>query len=290
MDTIQERDELLKLLNTYSNTIPNANTKRAYIRHNENMLLWLTKPLDSDVLLEYKGELLKAKLSKQTVNQSINAINWFCKLLNTIKGYRLIKLDTIALNRKHAKRPLTDDIVGFIQYEIEQRICNTRLEKYIRNRDLSIFHCLRHGLRRSEICGVLMGDIYPMREGGYKILIRGKGNDKERWLICSPSLNTAIGQSFDLETDMKTDWLNDRQWLLNRSLKPLTTDGLYHIVKSWFNASPHKWRHELVSGLLDKGVDLLTIAKVTGHSSIETLKHYDDRVDNDLIEVSKLIG
>ncbi len=65
--------------------------------------------------------------------------------------------------------------------------------------------------------------------------------------------------------------------------KRITTQAIYYLLKSRAkragvdNFSPHDIRRTFVSDLLEAGVDIATVARMAGHSSVDTTARYDRR-------------
>lgn len=138
------------------------------------------------------------------------------------------------------------------------------------------------GLRRDELVNINLGD-YDPTTGELRVLVAKRG--KER---IAPIVNGAA--------DHLADWLATRgnepgalfvaitrggrigagrmtaQAIYNMLIKRAAEAGIKHF-------SPHDLRRSFVSDLLDAGADIATVAKLAGHSSVNTTARYDRRPD-----------
>jgi site-specific recombinase XerD len=135
------------------------------------------------------------------------------------------------------------------------------------------------GLRRAEVVALDLADYHAEER---KLVIRGKGR-KERIAFINEGAVAAL-----------TDWLEARGgadgplfWPVNKGEKVvkrrLTTQAVYNILRKRADqggitqASPHDLRRTFVSNLLEKGVDISTVARMAGHASVQTTARYDRR-------------
>jgi site-specific recombinase XerD len=135
------------------------------------------------------------------------------------------------------------------------------------------------GLRRAEVVAL---DLADYRADNGQLVVRGKGR-KER-----------IAHLIEGATAALVDWLEARGassgplfWPVNKGDKVvkrrLTTQAIYNLLRKRAReagiaqASPHDLRRTFVSNLLDKGVDISTVARMAGHSNVQTTARYDRR-------------
>ena len=65
----------------------------------------------------------------------------------------------------------------------------------------------------------------------------------------------------------------------------LTAEGVYGMIRTRAlqagvpHISPHDFRRTLAGDLMDRGVDIATVADVLGHESLDTTRRYDRRGD-----------
>ena len=128
------------------------------------------------------------------------------------------------------------------------------------------------GLRISEALALSVADID--RRQLTILVARGKGN-KQRLVPLSPKL---------LE-ELRAWWRTHRhpQWIFpgKRSDRPLTANSVQRACQQAAaraglkpGVSPHTLRHTYATELLEAGIDLLTIQKILGHSSLRTTLLY----------------
>ena len=136
------------------------------------------------------------------------------------------------------------------------------------------------GLRREEVTKLELADY---DETNRKLLVHGK-RSKERAVYLAEGAVIALN-----------DWMNIR----GRNPGPIflavnkggnlvegnriTTQAIYYLLKSRATRagvdsfSPHDIRRTFVSDLLEAGVDIATVARMAGHSSVDTTARYDRR-------------
>lgn len=136
------------------------------------------------------------------------------------------------------------------------------------------------GLRRAELAALHLADIDT---DACTLIVRSGKGGKER-----------VIPMVDSTCDVLADWLvkrgNQPGALFNRILKgdTLTSDGLteqaiYTIFAERATAAgvksftPHDLRRTFAGDLLDSGADISTVAKLMGHSSVNTTARYDRR-------------
>ena len=139
--------------------------------------------------------------------------------------------------------------------------------------------CYACGLRRAEVVALDL-DALDRESGALKVL--GKGNRERTVYLTNGGLDAAL------------DWISERGEgsgpLLFRIRKGgavirerLTTQAVYDILKrrakkaEVADFTPHDCRRTLAGDLLDRGVDIATVAKLLGHSQIGTTAKYDRR-------------
>ncbi len=137
------------------------------------------------------------------------------------------------------------------------------------------------GVRRAELVTI---DRVDMDTDSGKIVIRGGKGGKDRTVYASNGALEALG-----------DWLavrgDDAGALFNPVNKGgrilhgrrMTAQAIYNLLaKRGKQAglpefSPHDLRRTFVGDLLDRGVDIATVAKLAGHSDVKTTARYDRR-------------
>jgi site-specific recombinase XerD len=136
------------------------------------------------------------------------------------------------------------------------------------------------GLRREEVTKL---DLADYDDNNKKFVVHGK-RSKERAVYLADGAVSAL-----------QDWLkvrgNDPGPIfleINRGSnlvpeKRLTTQAIYHLLKSRAKRagverfSPHDIRRTFISDLLEAGVDIAIVARMAGHSSVDTTARYDRR-------------
>jgi site-specific recombinase XerD len=128
------------------------------------------------------------------------------------------------------------------------------------------------GLRRSEVCGLNVGDVDFMA-GTARVF--GKGS-KERVV---PVGNTALGYLRDYLKGRPSR--GDSPVFVNARGGRLSGSGLALIVNKWMRASgshktatPHSFRHSFATHLLNAGADIREVQQMLGHKDLKATQVY----------------
>ena len=133
---------------------------------------------------------------------------------------------------------------------------------------------LNCGIRRSELVGLNMTDVYEDR-----IRVVGKGN-KERLVYFGSACRKAIDAY--LPERQKKVLTDNRALFGSRNGNRISTDAVHALVKKALlqagldatQFSAHKLRHTAATMMLSGGVDVKTVQEVLGHENLNTTQIY----------------
>ena len=133
---------------------------------------------------------------------------------------------------------------------------------------------LNCGIRRSELVGLNMTDVYEDR-----IRVVGKGN-KERFVYFGTACRKAI-EAY-LEERNKIVLTDNRALFGSRDRNRISVSAVHRLVKKALlqagldpdQFSAHKLRHTAATMMLSGGVDVKTVQEVLGHENLNTTQIY----------------
>jgi site-specific recombinase XerD len=225
------------------------------------------------------------RLKPQSRNQRLAAIRSFFKYISPQVPQMAATVGQVLAIKG---RKTSQDLVHFLTpQEVKALLVCQNLDTWIGRRDHNlILLAIETGLRLSEILLLTWQDIHIAGHYGYVRCV-GKGR-KEREVILSREMSRIL-KSWERETSqlspagfifpnifgesMSSDLF---QWLLKKYARQAEKHCLSLKDKK---VSPHVLRHTAAMNLRNAGVDLLTIASMLGHKSIETTQVYLE-VDN----------
>lgn len=133
---------------------------------------------------------------------------------------------------------------------------------------------LNCGIRRSELVGLNMTDVYEDR-----LRVVGKGN-KERFVYFGVACRKALDAYLPIR--QKQVLTDNRALFGSRNGNRISTDAVHALVKKAFlkagldatQFSAHKLRHTAATMMLSGGVDVKTVQEVLGHENLNTTQIY----------------
>jgi len=258
-------------------------TKRAYARALAHFGAWHAgqgRPaLRKAVVMAYRQHLLDLGFAPATVNQRLAAIRKLAAeavdngFLDPTLAAGIARVPGVRDERLPAGRALSPGEIAAMF-----RACAVDASP-AGARDAALLALLRMGLRRAEIAGLDLDDL-DLEAG--TVTVDGKGR-KQRAVPLAPGALDALAA-----------WLEVRGAGPGALLLAVNKGG--RIVPHGIGAgavykalakragqagvkklSPHDWRRTFVGDLLDAGADLAVVARLAGHSNVQTTARYDRR-------------
>jgi integrase/recombinase XerD len=221
----------------------------------------LDDPLTRVDIQQYITHLTNIGHKASSVNLAFNAIRGFAKWSNqelAITKIRVVKPTPIL---QRTPKSLERNERNQMLRKVEQR----------RNkRDTAIVTMLLYcGLRVGELIALNIKDV-ELKRGGVVHVNQGKGN-KERQVPMPVEVRNRLEEYLEERPGYSED---DPLYLSNRRER-ISVRTVEHMLKQLGDDfHPHRCRHAFVRGLLDQGVDLVTVAKLAGHSDLNVTRSY----------------
>lgn len=232
-----------KTVQTYSD---NLHAFAKYAKANCEHKRWseiTKKEIDQYVIF-----LVEAGMKPASIKQHISTLRTFYKTCMAMGA----KIENPA---RYVSTPkLADPAPKIIEKEAIQKALNSNLNSAVSKAIISII--FETGIRLQELLDLKPEDINPMN---HAIMIHGKGN-KERTVYYGPLTERFFGA-----------WEYGKY--TQRDVRHIVFDAL----KPCSNApqlSPHALRHTYASELINNGMSIETIAKLLGHTHIQTTEIY----------------
>lgn len=253
------------LVQLFVTTKRSANTQAQY-SHSVTMLLGFTgKPLDATTLqdaVNYHEWLKTQYKSAHSVKLHINVAKALCAF-----G---VKLNYLRTNVFAVIKPDATPEVTHKRILTEEQVLKL-IDAPKRQRDKLLLRLIyAAGLRVSEVCGLVWGDLLP---NGVLHIRMGKGQ-KERFVTLSDRMIERLNEHRDSAAD-------DSPMFKSQKGSRLDESQVHRIVKAAAesagisaDASAHWLRHSHASHSLDRGASLVTVRDTLGHSSIATTNKY----------------
>lgn len=228
---------------------------------------------------------LRARLIEQyspaTVNRTLSAVRgvlkeaWRLGQMTAEEHQRAVDVRNVSAEALPAGRELA-------QSEISALVDVCRADNSpLGPRDIAILGLLYTcGLRRAEVVALDIADFEP--ESGRLQVRAGKGRKQRTVYAQGSALRSLLG------------WIKLRGWTDGPLFLPLLKSGrivarrlspqtIYDVLRKRAlqsgvkDFSPHDFRRTFVGDMLERGVDIATVANIAGHASVDTTRRYDRR-------------
>ncbi|WP_394138494.1 tyrosine-type recombinase/integrase [Cytobacillus oceanisediminis] len=258
-----------------------AKTIESYVNDIKGFQSYLQEKLkDIPVLsrfsfVRYKEHLIKEGYAVSTINKKINSLKVYNDFLRT-QG--VVKESCIQLKRDRIKIAAgSEDSVDALSDEQVEKLLffvQNRNKVSIRNK-LIVYLLLYTGVRVSELVGIKIAD-FDFLTSHLKII--GKGGKRREIGLREDVLQ--LVRHYMKEERSESVFHHSDYLLVSQRAEKMHRDA----VRDWlakistelgFKLHPHLFRHTFCTRLLKKGVDLTTVSKLAGHSTVNmTAKFY----------------
>jgi integrase/recombinase XerC len=240
------------------------------------MFLSLSQPEAVYQALQYRQQLIEAKLAPSTINVRLSALKSFVDYARQVEQCSFNLADVTCLKVDSYRDTTGIAVAGFREM---LQIPDRRTIKGIR--DYAILRLLwDNALRRNEICSLDVGDFDKFG----RLSILGKGKIQKSQIDLSPATTIAISQWLAAKGNYRPD--DPLFTSLDRRSQGHRLDGstIYRLVREFSEAagidkivSPHRIRHSAITAYLDASDGNIRAAQgLSRHANLNTLNRYDD--------------
>ena len=251
-------------------------TVESYTGDVRDFLIWLRKdrpfPLARIQIVSYRSYLIQEGYQINTINKKLNSLFAFNLFLVEKK---LMREQIVQMKKDRLKLAAGSEkpLAVFSDVEVDKILLHLAREK-ARNR-LIVLLLLYTGLRVTELVQIKLKDIDPLTQ--VLIIHWGKGG-KTREIPLKSEILDAYHDYLNGDRK-KNPFVQSDYLLLTPRAGVMNRDAVNRILQKIgrnlaMKLHPHKFRHTFCTRLLKKGVDLTTIAKLAGHSSIHTTSSF----------------
>lgn len=231
------------------------NTVEAYRKAVEQYHEYATE-LNTESVRGFLQALKEKGQSPKTMNIKLNALTKYAE-------YRGIPL---AVKRQKVIRTLnTENVPTEKEYSVLMEYIRTRSERFY----LMMYTLAHTGARVSELLQFKIQDILAG-----DVILSGKGGKYRRFFFTKE--NILLAKEY-LESHPGTTWLCE-----NRLGEQITSRGISQMMKDYGKRAgvrreichPHAFRHYFAKSYLKRSKDVVQLAELLGHSSIDTTRIY----------------
>jgi integrase/recombinase XerD len=166
---------------------------------------------------------------------------------------------------------------GFTPEEVQAMINAFSYQDYFETRNRAIIAILSD-------CGIRAAELRTLKTENVKedtILVNGKGN-KERLIFISPALKRILIKYDRIKKQYFKDKITTDHYFLSYKGTEISHVGLDNVIKEAGKrtglkdkrVSPHTFRHFFSTQCILNGIDIYTLSKLLGHSSVNTTERY----------------
>lgn len=257
-----------------------THTIEAYQHDIASFLVFAEEAEQDYLMIKYEGvrlwivALMEGNISKRSINRKMSALKAFYKFLMKVGEVEVSPLQqhkTLKVEKK-LQLPFSMAEVDAVRLSLEEQEGFDALRNLV---IVEMLYCL--GLRRSELCGVQLGDVDFYTR---MIRITGKGN-KVRYVPLITHLVVLLKRYIAEREIVLRDVQKINDFLIDSKGTKVDEIFVYRMINLYFSKtttkeknSPHMLRHAFATHLLENGADINSIKELMGHQSLASTEVY----------------
>lgn len=273
-----------------------AKTIESYVNDVKGFQSYLQEKLNDVPVLSrfsfvrYKEHLVKENYAVSTINKKINSLKVYNDFLRT-KG--LLSESLIQLKRDRIKIAAgsEENVDALSEEQVEQLLFYVENRSKVSTRNKLIVYLLLYtGVRVSELVGMKITDIDFLTR---QLVVIGKGGKRREIGLRQDALQ--LVRDYMKEERSESNFSHSDYLLVSQRAEKMHRDA----VRDWlakiskelgFKLHAHLFRHTFCTRLLKKGVDLTTVSKLVGHSTVNmTAKFYIQTTKQEKMDAVNLL-
>ena len=256
------------------------NTREAYLHDIEKLLTYFEDEkidflkVELDHFHSFAAALMDVGIGERSIARILSGVRSFYKFL-VLDGY--LEQDPTELLESPKIGKHLPEVLSVEEIDAIQGVINVSTPEGQRDRAAIevLYSC---GLRVSELCNLLLSDLY-LDEGFLRVT--GKGN-KQRLVPISERAIRELKSWFAFRNSINIKpGEEDYVFISAARKKHLSRITVFHNIKVYAEQagiqkiiSPHTFRHSFATHLLEGGANLRAIQTMLGHESISTTEIY----------------
>ena len=222
-----------------------------------------------------KDDLIANSRAASTINHYLNALSqlyqvaineWGLKICNPIEGIKRIREPSGRMKR--------------LPYEAEQILFEECQRKGMIQLKHLIVLAIETGMRQGEILSMRWKDVDLKNR---RILLQHTKNGDSRQVPLTTRAKQTLEQL--VCKDNKEPVFTQCHWVLRKQFSRLIKNLATSNERSYFNGLRfHDLRHEALSRLSDRGLNVIELAYISGHKTLAMLRRYTHPCHKSLIE------
>lgn len=295
-------DAVLNQFQTYlMNRDRSPKTVHGYSNDLMQFAKWMARPLESTTAADvraYRDHLFEVGASANTISRHLASLASFGHWGETRGGLfaenPALYIEKVELSMlaprwldKAQKRKLLSVI------EEDARSAKERFPRLwlLRYRDAVMVRFLLHtGLRVGELCDLRISDITLGERKGSVLVRRGKGR-KQRIVMLMNETRKDLTEWLKIRPRVQSDCFFIGQ--VGEAIQPRLVQRVvqrYAEAAEIEDLTPHVLRHTFARSLLDSGATPFEVAKLLGHSSLDSTARYTQPSEEDLMNAVERLG
>lgn len=267
MNTNMNLQKINEFLKSLANEGKSKNTIKSYYIDIKDYIQSYSE-LNRDNILSYKKQLKQLNKSATTINHRLSALKkynlWLIETKQDSNIY-VISNDMMKIQKQYASPTKINDkdVIDFYN----------QLQKEQNKRNIAIVYLiLSTGIRRAECANIKIDDIDFKND---KLIIRSGKGDKQRSVLLNSKVIEILKDYIDTDRNNYIHRYSPYLFISSKSEK-IANETINAIMKPYGGdkITPHMLRHFFASNAYKKGMNLVEIANMLGHSSLQTTTIY----------------